>query len=71
MSAFFKSFYLILHLVSSPGGAGGGTNLIGWYDEINRLMRTLGGGAGAAYQLTDIDLSPYLSAGETLPHAIG
>jgi hypothetical protein len=57
--------YLPFSLIT--GGAGGGTNLIGYYDEINHLMDQLGGG----YHLTEIDLSHYLTGGQALPNLIG
>ncbi|XP_046557112.1 uncharacterized protein LOC124266351 [Haliotis rubra] len=58
---------LALLFVFTTGGAGGGTSINHYFDNINEIMAKEGGG----YQLTEIDLSKYLAKGESLPGIIG
>lgn len=46
---------LVLITVWTFGGAGGGTSLLYFKDDINNMMNTLGGG----YQLTEINISTF------------
>ena len=48
---------LVFLFVFTFGGAGAGTSIQYHHDDVNQIMRSLGGG----YQLTEIDLSKYLS----------
>ncbi|XP_076460122.1 uncharacterized protein LOC143293099 [Babylonia areolata] len=66
-SFFVLGDELVLLFTFTTGGPGGGTNLIGHFHDINHQMNVLGGG----YQLTEVDLSRFLSAQETLPSVIG
>ncbi|XP_046550148.1 uncharacterized protein LOC124259968 [Haliotis rubra] len=58
---------LALLFVFTTGGAGGGTSINHYFDNINEIMAKEGGG----YQLTEINLSKYLAKGESLPGIIG
>ncbi|KAK7505613.1 hypothetical protein BaRGS_00002884 [Batillaria attramentaria] len=66
-SFFIIDDELVLLFTFTSGGAGGGTNFIYHYDDINRIMTQLGGG----YQLTEVDLSRFLGEGEVLPRIVG
>lgn len=48
---------LVFLFVFTYGGAGSGTSIQYHHDDVNKIMRNLGGG----YQLTEIDLSKYMS----------
>ena len=58
---------LVLLFTFTTGGAGGGTNLVYYFDDINHLMEQLGGG----YRLTEMDLSAYLGGLQSVPAIIG
>ncbi|XP_048254941.1 uncharacterized protein LOC124112850 [Haliotis rufescens] len=58
---------LVLLFVFTIGGAGGGTSINHYFDQINEIMVKEGGG----YELTEMDLSEFLEPGKSLPHLIG
>ncbi|XP_046328945.2 uncharacterized protein LOC124112828 [Haliotis rufescens] len=58
---------LVLLFVFTTGGAGGGTSINHYFDQINEIMAKEGGG----YQLTEMDLSKFLDKGQSLPFLIG
>ncbi|XP_071083756.1 uncharacterized protein [Haliotis cracherodii] len=58
---------LVLLFVFTIGGAGGGTSINHYFDQINEIMVNEGGG----YELTEMDLSEFLEPGKSLPHLIG
>ncbi|ESO82604.1 hypothetical protein LOTGIDRAFT_155618 [Lottia gigantea] len=66
-SFFIINDELVLLFVFTSGGAGGGTSINHYYDEINRLMKE----EGSQYQLTPIDLNKFERQGHQIPHIIG
>ncbi|XP_071083766.1 uncharacterized protein [Haliotis cracherodii] len=58
---------LVLLFVFTSGGSGGGTSIVHYYDQINAIMATMGGG----YRLTEVNLDGFLNQGHTLPIIIG
>ncbi|KAK7115104.1 uncharacterized protein [Littorina saxatilis] len=66
-SFFVLHDQLVLLFTFTTGGAGGGTNLLYYHDEINQIMTQLGGG----YQLTEIDLGSFLQGNQAVPALVG